>query len=296
MKYVITGSTGHISKPLSQKLIAAGHQVSLVTSKSEKVSEIEAMGARALVGSVEDASFLETAFAGADAVYLIIPPKWNVDNWIEYQKAVANNYTSAIAKNGVKYVLSLSSVGAHMGSGCGPVDGVAYLDSKLAELKDVNVKILRPSYFFYNLFSMVGMIKGMGIMGSTQPANHSIVLTDTADIADAAFEELNALSFTGYSIRYMASDERTWTEIASVLGAAIGKPELPYVEFTDEQSQHGMTQMGLPKTIVEGYVALGAALRSGNMEAEYKANRPAKLGKVKLEDFAVAFAGAYNAA
>jgi len=295
MKYVITGSTGNVSGPLSKKLIEVGHDVSIVTSKADKVSEIEALGAKALVGSVEDALFVEQAFSGADAVYLIIPPKWDAVSWIEFQKGVTKNYVAAITKNGIQNVLSLSSVGAHMGTGCGPVDGLAYLDTKLAELKGLNIKILRPSYFFNNLFSTIGMVKNMGILGSAQPATHSLVLTATSDIAEVAFEELNALSFTGYSIRYMASDERTWSEIASVIGGAIGKPELPYVEFTDEQSAQGMAQMGLSKTIAEGYVAMGAALRSGEMESEYKANRPASLGKVKLEDFAKAFAGAYNA-
>jgi len=141
---------------------------------------------------------------------------------------------------------------------------------------------------------MAGMAKNMGIIGSTQPADHSLVLTDTSDIADVAFEELNSLTFKGYSIRYIASDERTWTEIASVLGAAIGKPELPFVEFTDEQSEQGMKQMGLPEAIVHGYVEMGQALRSGDMEKDYKANRLAQLGKVKLEDFAKAFAEVYQ--
>ena len=276
-------------------MVSAGHQVSIISSNQDKQAEIEAIGAKALIGSVEDADFIKKAFSGADAVYLMIPPKWAVDSWSDYQHAVAHNYISSIKANGITHVVQLSSVGAHMRKGCGPVDGLGYLEEKLEEVSGLNVKVLRPSYFYYNLLSMAGMVKNMGILGSAQPADHSLVLTDTSDIVDVAFEELIALNFSGYSIRYIASDERTWADISKVLGQAIGKPELPYIEFTDEQSEQGMLQMGLPKTIVEGYVAMGKSLRSGEMEKDYKANRPAKLGKVKLEDFAKAFAGVYNA-
>lgn len=295
MKILLTGSTGNITKPLAQKLVAAGHSVSVVTSQASKVADIESLGAKALVGSVEDYSFLASAFSGQDAVYLIIPPKWNIqDSWIAYQQGVADNFVKAIDANGIKYAVVLSSVGAHMRKGCGPVDGLGYLEERIFTLENVHARVLRPSYFFYNLFSMKGLIQHMGIIGSAQPADHKLVLTDTNDIAEVAFEELNTCSFSGHSIRYIASDERTWTEIASVLGAAIGKPNLPFVEFTDAQSEQGMLQMGLPKAIVDGYVAMGAALRSGEMEADFKANRPAVLGKTKLEDFAKIFAHVYS--
>lgn len=294
MKYVLTGSNGHITSPLAQKLVAAGHTVSVITSKSDKKEAIEKLGASALVGSLEDGDFLKSAFAGADAVYLMIPTKWDVTNWIEYQTSLVVNMVNAVKANSVKNVLALSSVGAHMKKGCGPVDGLAVLEDHLAAVEGLNVKSLRPSYFFYNLFSMAGMAKHMGAIGSTQPADHTLVLTDTNDIADVAFEELNALNFNGFSVRYIASDERTWSEIASVLGAAIDKPELPYVEFTDEQSEAGMKQVGLAPAIVAGYVTMGKAIRSGEMEQDFRANRPAQFGKVKLEDFAKAFAVAYQ--
>jgi uncharacterized protein YbjT (DUF2867 family) len=296
MKIVLTGSLGNISKPLAQKLLAAGHQVSIISSSADKKESIEKLGAKALIGSVEDQEFLNHSFSEADAVYLIIPPKWNFPgSWIEYQAAVSNNFVKAIQENGIKYVVALSSVGAHMKKGAGPVDGLAYLEDRLAEVEGLNVKVLRPSYFFNNLFSMVGMVKNMGILGSTQPSSHSLVLTATEDIADVAFEELNNLNFKGFTIRYIASDERTWTEIAAAIGKEIGKPELPFIEFSDDQSAQGMAQMGLPPTIVQGYLDMGQALRSGEMEADYKANRPEKLGKTKLEDFAKKFASVYQA-
>jgi uncharacterized protein YbjT (DUF2867 family) len=296
MKYIITGSIGHISRPIVQNLLTAGHQVTVITSSAAREQEIKALGAEAAVGSVEDREFLTRAFAGADSAYLMIPPKWIVANWFDYLKGVADNYLAAVQAHNIRHIVILSSVGGHMRKGCGPVDGTAYLEEASASLTDTHVRILRPSYFYYNLFNQIDMIKHAGFIGSTQPADFKLVLTDTSDIADAALALLLDLSFTGYGVEYIASDDRhTWADITKALGEAIGKPGLPYVELTDEQSRVGMLQAGINPVIADGYVEMGQALRSGEMQAHYWANLPKTYGKIKLEDFTKEFAAAYHA-
>ncbi|MBX7126018.1 MAG: NAD(P)H-binding protein [Cyclobacteriaceae bacterium] len=294
MKIVVTGSLGHISKPLSEKLIKAGHQVTIVTSQAGKIGAIESIGAQAAVGSLEDADFMLRTLQGADAAYLMIPPTHNPGNsWIAYQRRLADLLTEAVAKSKVARVVLLSSVGAHLGKGAGPVDGISYFEWKLNQLKTLHLRILRPSYFFYNLFSQIGMVKGMNIFGGNfGGSDEKLVLTHTEDIADAAAEEL-LKPFKGQAIRYVASDERHPREVAAVLGKAVGKPGLPWVEFKDEDSLGGMLQAGVPEVIAKAYVEMGGSLRKGKMQEDYWKNRP-RLGKRKLEDFAKEFAAAYN--
>lgn len=294
MNYVITGSIGHISKPIVEGLIKAGHLVTVITSKAENADKIEALGAKAAVGNVEDAGFVNEAFAGVEAAYLMIPPKWGVNGWRAYQNQVGDNYIEAIRANDVHYAVLLSSVGAHLGNGAGPVDGLYDMEQKLKTVEGLNVKILRPSYFMYNLFGMTGMVKGMGIMGSNF-GDDTVVLTHTNDIATVALQNLLNLDFTGQQVQYIASDERTGTEIAKVLGEAIGKPETPWVVFSDEQNKQGMMQAGLNEEMAIEYTRLGESMRNGSMQEDYFANRPT-LGKVKLEEFARnEFAPAFNA-
>jgi uncharacterized protein YbjT (DUF2867 family) len=290
-KYVITGSLGHISLPIVKSLVALKNEVIVVSSNASKKTEIEILGAKAAIGSVLDENFLTQTFKNADAIYTIIPPNFGVSDWRAYQNEVAKNYIKAIEASGVKYVVNLSSIGAHLSEGNGPIAGLYDFEQMLNKLSTVNVKHLRPSYFFYNLFSQIKLIKGMGIMGS----NHSgkLALTHTNDIAEVAVEELLNLSFKSNSVRYIAGDEKTGAEIAQVLGKAIGKPDLKWVEFTDEQSYSGMKQSGLPDTFAKGYTDMGAALRTGILEADYQLHKP-KLSKTKLEDFAKEFAGAFS--
>lgn len=297
MKYVITGSTGHISKPLAQQLVAAGHQVTIITSSAAKTDEIKQLGATPAVGSVEDLDFLTRTFAGADAVYLLVPPNLRATDFPAYQQQVSNNYVDALKNSSVKHAVLLSSIGAHMGKGAGPVDGVAYLEKAIAKLDNVNTVALRPSYFYYNLFGQIGMIKNAGFVGSTQPADFKLVLTHTNDIADAAAELLLNPTFSGHTVKYLASDDtHTWADITAALGKAIGKTDLPFVQLTDEQFMQGLQQAGLNEDFAAMYATMGKALRSGNMQEEYWQQRPTSFGKVKLEDFAQEFAGAYNAA
>ena len=296
MKYIITGSIGHISKPIVLNLINAGHEVTVITSSAEREAAILSLGAKAAVGSIENRDFLTSTFNGADVVYLMVPPKWTVTDWLGYQKEVVDNYIAAITANHIKYAVVLSSLGAHMRKGAGPIDGLGYLEEAISKLTNLNTFVLRPSYFYYNLFSQIGMIKQAGFMGATQPASFKNVLVHTNDIANILSEKLLALDFTGYSINNFASDDRyTWAEITSILGKAIGKPDLPYVELSDEQARGGMLQAGLNPIIAEGYIEMGQANRNEKLQEDYWKNLPKVYGKIKLEDFAKEFAAAYNA-
>lgn len=294
MKYVVTGSLGHISKPLAQQLIQSGHQVTIISSKPDKIGEIEKIGAKAAIGSVEDTAFLIKSFTGADAIYTMVPPFFTSQNWLEQITQVGRNYAEAIREAGVKYVVNLSSIGAHLPEGCGPVSGIYYVEQALNELENVNVKHLRPGYFYYNFLNNAGMVKHLGIIGGNFGADTKLALADTSDIAEAAAEELLHLNFSGNSNRYIVSDERTTHEIATVLGNAVGKPDLRWVDFSDEDTKAAMLQNGLPEEMAAKYTEMGAALRSGEMAAEYQQQKPIALSKTKLESFAPTFAQAYN--
>lgn len=290
-KYVITGSIGHISKPVVEGLVKAGKEVHVVTSSSEKVKEIESLGAKALTGSLFDSAFVKKALEGAEVVYTMVPPIWQTDNWKASQLEVVNNYIQALTGNKtVKYIVNLSSVGAHLGSGTGPIDAIAALEKELNKLSGIQVKHLRPTFFYYNFLSQLPMLKHAGIMGGNY-GEQKIALVSPHDIAEVALEELLKLTFTGNSVRYISSDERTGNEIAEVLGNAIGK-KFPWVVFTDEQLLKGLQEGGLPLTHARAFVEMGAAQRSGKLAEDYQKNKPA-FSKTKLEDFANEFKAAF---
>lgn len=295
MKYVLTGSTGNITKPLAGQLIAEGHDVTIISNNESRKEEIEKLGAKAVFGNLLDAAFLTEAFSGADAVYLMIPPNFTVSDWLGFQKEVSESFLTAIKQSGVKNIVQLSSIGAHMGTGAGPIDGLAYLEKRLESIEGINVVKLRPSYFFTNFFTLIDMVKHAGILGSNMGSgDEKLVLTHPKDIADTAAKNLLALDFKGQSIQYISSDISTYSEIASALGNAIGKQELPWIGFSDEDALQGMLQSGLAEVFAKGYVQMGKSIREGLIQEDYFNRKEQPNGKVKLEDFAKEFALVYK--
>lgn len=297
MKYVVTGGAGHISKPLAEQLLKAGHDVTVVGRNPQNLKPLTDQGAKAAIGSVEDVDFLKQSFAGADAVYTMVPPNMAAADWKGYIGQIGKNYAAALKAAGVKHVVNLSSIGAHLPDGAGPVSGLYRVEQALNALADAAVLHLRPGYFYYNLMSNIGLAKQAGIIGSNFGGDDKkLVLSAPEDIAAAAAEALLKLDFRGHSFRYLASDERTTTEIASVLGRAISQPNLPWVVFSNEQALGGMQGAGLSHEIARNYVEMGASLQSGVFSEDYWKHRPDTVGLTKLEAFAQQFAGAYNAA
>jgi uncharacterized protein YbjT (DUF2867 family) len=288
--YIITGSIGNISKALVAGLVKAGKHVTVITSNAGKVKDIEQLGAKALVGSVSDKEFVKKAFAGADAVYTMIPPIWQTSDWRASQNEVADAYVEAIKSNNIRYVVNLSSLGAQHKDGVGPVNALHDFEQALNAIPGLNVKHLRPSFFYYNLLAQIGLIKHAGIMGANY-GEQKIALVHPRDIAEVALQELLDLKFTGSSVRHIVSDERTGAEVANTLGKAIGK-DLPWVVFSDDDQLKGLLDGGVPKSHASAYVEMGRAFRTGKMQELL--SKDATIGKTKLEDFATEFSSAFK--
>lgn len=192
MNIAITGSLGNISLELTKKLIAKGHNVTVITHSPERMKAIEQLHAIPAVGSVEDYDFLLQSFNNSNAVYTMIPPNYIVENIPEYMKKVGENYVNAIKQTGVRHVVNLSSIGAHRPDGLGPLVADHYVEKILNELKETHVLHLRPGIFYTNFYSNIQMIKHQTIVGDNFDASTNIVLSHPLDVANVAAQALES--------------------------------------------------------------------------------------------------------
>ncbi|MCP9752064.1 NmrA family NAD(P)-binding protein [Ferruginibacter sp. HRS2-29] len=292
MNIIISGSLGNVGKPLTNKLVQAGHKVTVISSSADRKPAIEALGAVPAIGSVSDAAFLTQVLTGADAVFAMTPPNMGGSNVIENTVNAGKSFSEAILNSGVKHVVMLSSIGAHLPGGNGPIASIHQIEKLYNDLEGVSVTFLRAGFFYTNYYNDVPLIKGLGIIGANYPAETKMPLVHPADIAAAAADELVNPS-AGKNVRYIISDLRTPADAAKVFGQAIGKDGLPWVEFTDEQSLDGMLKAGLPHEIAGLYTEMGQGLRNGNIAADFFAKGAPVTGQIKLEDFAKEFADKY---
>lgn len=284
--YVITGATGHTGSKIAEALLAAGKPVTVVGRHAEKLQTFVDKGAKAAVGELENADFLTQTFNGATAVYALIPPKWDVTDWRAYQDLVSKSFTKALQASGVKYVVVLSSNGAQLPEGAGPVTGLYYFEKDLQTIPSLNILSLRAGYFMQNLFANIGMIKGLGFFGYSLHNTVKTPVVHTDDIAEVATKRLLALDFKGFETTFVpGAADLTMDEIASVLGAAIGKPDLKYVTFPAADAKAGMMQAGLPETIANGYNELFDALNKGTYLNDYQ-RTPENTTPTTFEQFA----------
>ena len=297
MKIIITGSLGHVSKPLTEELIQKKHSVTVISSKAERKKDIQALGATAAIGSMEDAEFLSATFKGADVVYVMEALGYgsffdqNLDVMVAINK-IANNYKRAIEQSGVKRVVHLSSIGAHTDNGNGILAFHYNAESILKQLpNDVAIKFMRPVGFYYNMFAFIQTIKKQAAIVSNYGGDEKEPWVSPLDIAAVIAEEIEK-PFDGREIRYIASDEVSPNEVAKILGEAIGKPDLKWLVIPDEQLLNGMIAAGMNPKTAKGFVEMNAGRRNALYE-DYNRNKPT-LGKVKLKDFAKEFAGVYN--
>lgn len=298
MKIIVTGSLGNISKPLTEELLSKGHDVTVISSNAERTSDIETLGAKAAIGTMENVDFLTETFRGADVVYAMEAINHGVffNHEIDFIQAniqIAKNYKEAIEKSGVKNIIHLSSIGAHMEKGNGILAFHYEVEKILNELpEDVSIKFMRPVGFYYNMYAFIPTIQSQNAIIQNYGGDEKEPWVSPLDIASVIAEEIEK-PFNGREIRYIASEEISPNEIAKTLGEAIGKPNLKWLEIPDEDLLNNLTNAGMNPKTAKGFVEMNAARKGGILYDDYFKNRPA-LGRIKVKDFAKDFAKAYQ--
>lgn len=294
---VVTGATGNIGTALVHHLLERGHRVIAVSRASDKLTHLHAAGAEIHpVDVTTDVAGLTAALRGADAAFLMIPPRFDAPDFITYADGVAANLERAVRDSGIAKVVQLSSLGGDLPSGTGPIVTVHRLEERLRTVAGLDLLVLRPTYFFENFFGSLGMIKGMGINGGAQNADTRIPMIATRDIAAYAAQRLDALNFTGHAVQELLGPrEYSMAEATQILGTTIGKPELPYVPFPYADAQQGMVGAGLSPSVAGLYVEMAQAVNEHgffqNVPRDATATTPTTLETWAAQVFAPAFQG-----
>lgn len=295
MKITLTGAAGNITKPLAEKLLAAGHQVSVVGRNAENLKPLTDKGAIPKIGSIEDGDFIKEAFKGAEAVYTMIPAPYHLEDWVTYGKLIGENYRSAIEKNGIKKVVNLSTYGAHKIEGIGAIASIGQLELALAKLTNTEVIHLRAGFFYNNLYRLTDTLKSTGIFGSNYGNSDSkIILVHTNDIADIAAKAIQDTEFPSKEPYYVVSDIKSWNEIAKAISKELNQT-ITWTSFPNDSFQQALVQNGFPNYLIDVLLEIGNGIATGKYTEHYfSLTKKPELGKIKLEEFAKEFALAFN--
>jgi uncharacterized protein YbjT (DUF2867 family) len=266
--YVVIGATGHTGGVVAEKLLAKREKVRVVGRDERRLERFKQQGAEAFVGDVTDANAMARAFSGAEAAYVMLPPNIAAPNVRAYTDRVSDALASALEKNGVRHAVALSSIGAEKSDRTGPVLGLHNLERRLEAISGLNAILLRAGYFMENILSQVGIIQQLGHMAGPVRSDLALPLIASPDIGAAAAELLQRRDFQGKQRReLLGARDVTYAQVARVVGAAIGKPDLTYQQLPAAQIKPALMQMGMSANMADLLLEMSEALNSGYMRA-----------------------------
>ncbi len=294
--YAILGATGNIGSEIVTRLLGKGEKVRAVARDAKKLNLLANAGAEAFPADVNDSAALAKAFAGARAAFLMIPPSMTAPDYREDQERIGNSIASAMQESQVQYAVNLSSVGAQAVSGTGPIAGLHSMEEKLNRITALNVLHLRPAYFMENNLAVVNMIQSIGVFAGALKPELMIPMIAARDIGAYAAERLLQLDFSGKGTRELLGErDLSMNGVTAIIGRAIDKPELRYMQMPYEQFELALSQMGVPAKSASLYSEMYRSFNDGvvgNEEARSEANStPTSFETFVRDVFAPAFRG-----
>ena len=289
--YVILGASGNTGSIIASSLLSAGKKVRVVGRDAGRLKRFVDRGAEAFTADMSDAAALTKAFTGARAAYLMLPPAKSR----EEQERDSDGIARAVKESGLRYAVHLSSYGAQVAKGAGPVSGLHSSEQKLNAIKDLSVLHLRAAYFMENNLAAIGMIHGMGIFGNALLPDLKIPMAATRDVGDYAAQRLLHLDFSGKQTRELLGErDLSMTEATAVIARGIGKPDLRYQQFPYDQVQQALTQLGVPPKGAAMYIEMYKAINAGVL-IPLEPRSPENTTPTSIEQFVLdVFAPAYH--
>jgi uncharacterized protein YbjT (DUF2867 family) len=294
--YVVLGATGRTGSIIATSLLLKGEKVRVVGRDAGRLDRFVRKGAEAFTASVSDAGALTEAFAGARAAYLLLPPSLTSPDYRADQERESDAIAKAVRDSGLRYAVHLSSFGAHVPEGTGPIAGLHSSEQKLNAIGGLHVLHLRAGYFMENNLAAISMIHAMGTFGHAVLPDLKIPMIATRDIGDYAARRLLSLDFSGKQTRELLGErDLSMNEATAVIARGIGKPDLRYVQFPYEEVQQVFLQTGVPaKTagqFIEMYKAMNEEIVAGREPRSAENTTPTSFEKFVQDVFVPAYHG-----
>ncbi|HUE44540.1 MAG TPA: NmrA family NAD(P)-binding protein [Candidatus Sulfotelmatobacter sp.] len=263
--YVILGATGNTGSIIANSLLSKGEKVRVVGRDLGRLQGFVRRGAEAFAADMTDAAALTKALSGARAAYAMLPPLHSREEQERQSDAIAKG----AKESGLRHAVHLSSYGAHVPQGTGPVTGLHSSEQKLNAISDLNVLHLRAAYFMENHLAAIDMIHGMGLFGHALLPDLKLPMITTPDVGDYAARRLLDLDFSAKQTRELLGErDLSMTEATAAIARGIGKPDLRYQQFSYDQVRQALVQTGFSSKKAAVYIEMFEAINAGLLAAQ----------------------------
>jgi len=281
--FVLLGSNGQITSKLARLLLASGHPVRVAGRNATALAPLAGAGAEVAAGDPGDAAFLERAFTGATAVYTMIPPCYDEPDMREAQDRIGEAIAVALSNVRVPRVVNLSSIGAELPQGTGPIEALHAQEQRLQAIRGIDLLHLRPGSFMENLLPAAAAVAAAGLLPGMEAPDAPMPMVATRDVAAVVARELATPRHRGALLLH-APRHVTMREAAAALGAAIGKPGLRYVQSAAAEGKAVLRAHGFSASAADQIETLARWLSTSSLASAGAA--PVALQPTTIEAFA----------
>ncbi len=262
---VVTGASGKTGSSAADALLKKGEKIRVIGRSAEHLQHLTERGAEALIGDQGDVEFLTKALTGADAAYILIPPKMDTEDVRAHYNKSGRVISDAVKRSGLRKLVFLSSLGAEHDSGTGPVAGLHDVEKLLRELKDVDIVFLRAGYFFENTLMNLEQVKNRRIYAYPLEPDVPLLMVASRDIGQKAAELLLKRNFKGHTVVDLFGHRITLQEVSRLIGKRLDIPNVTYITAPDREAIDGMMAVGLSRNMAESFVELAHGVSSGKI-------------------------------
>jgi uncharacterized protein YbjT (DUF2867 family) len=260
--YVVAGVTGKTGRAAAETLLGHGQKLRVIVREAKQGEPWKARGAEVAVASLGDAAQLTQALTGAQGGYLLVAPSMQAEDLLAAQRTLVEAMSQAVRKSGLPHLVFLSSVGAELADGTGPVRGLHSAEAALTKAAK-NVTFLRPGYFFENFARVLPATQG-GVLPTFFTPGKAVPMAATADIGRIAAECLLEPASGTRVVEIAHTPDHTPEDIAAALTEILGRP-ITVQSGPLDAVVPTFTSMGMPKGSAELYREMFSALNTGRM-------------------------------
>ena len=197
----------------------------------------------------------------------------------------------------MRHVVALSAIGAELASGNGFIASLHRQERRLRALDRVNLMILRPGAFFEGFYAALETIRHERVVADSVAPEAKVPMIATADIAAVAAGALRERNWSGVVVRELLGPrDLTYSEAAAAIGAAIGEPDLQYIQLPDAELMGILTEAaGFSPDFAALFVEFNQALSEGRLHS-LEGRNESNTTPTEFEQFAAELAYAYAAA
>jgi uncharacterized protein YbjT (DUF2867 family) len=281
----VMGASGDFGGKVTDLLLEEKQDVRVFGRSTERLEPFGRRGAEVVVGDAINFGDLQMLFKGAESALVVLSGDVADPHYVSNRSEMSRAITQALRQERVSHVVLASSIGADRDRGVGMVVGLHELEGLLFGLEDANVLSLRAAWHMENLLASLPMIQEQKINGSAIKGDHRFPMIATIDIAERAARHLIHRDFTGHTIEtVLGPEDRSMNEATRALGAGLGMPDLPYVEFPPEGVKAALQGIGMSEEVASLLVELQIAINENRVMDEVQRTSESTT-PTRLEEF-----------